>query len=414
LPDFNLDIDPLYPAYYDLNHECAYMLDKKHSPYEEVWVIKFTPSYKEPDSLMWIGTVTPDLKFTQNPELPKMRYDIDYNIPWNDLKYEHTWMLDDKHCVNAVEPIWAIKLRATKNVNSVKMMGMISPVPKVSINKELKHLNFGDIDYTVQYHDLGYTHVWMLDDNTDTWAVKVNYTNKPVGYKTIDYLTPYLDVIFISYHEPNAEQNWQRVLEKAPWAKRIDGVEGIFNAHRAAAKLSTTDLFFVVDGDAYLDDDWDFNYRPAIFDKDRDCAHVWASRNPVNDLVYQNGGVKLFPKKILLKHRTWNTLDMFAGIMPKTKAEDRISCTTTFNSDEFSTWRSAFREVVKLYVYNKILFLDAWMTKGEDRPFGTFAIQGARDGYNFAKENSNKFNVLTKINDYTWLQDKFRETQNSQ
>ena len=30
--------------------------------------------------------------------------------------------------------------------------------------------------------------------------------------------------------------------------------------------------------------------------KDRDAVHVWRSRNPINDLEYGYGGVKLFPR----------------------------------------------------------------------------------------------------------------------
>jgi hypothetical protein len=32
------------------------------------------------------------------------------------------------------------------------------------------------------------------------------------------------DVVFISYDEPNADQNYQDLLEKCPWALRSHGV----------------------------------------------------------------------------------------------------------------------------------------------------------------------------------------------
>ena len=45
------------------------------------------------------------------------------------------------------------------------------------------------------------------------------------------------DVVFISYDEPNADQNYQDLLEKCPWALRSHGVWGSDAAHKAAASM---------------------------------------------------------------------------------------------------------------------------------------------------------------------------------
>jgi hypothetical protein len=57
-------------------------------------------------------------------------------------------------------------------------------------------------------------------------------------------------------------------------------------------------MFYVVDGDAWLADGWTFDYQPTIWN--RNCAYIWTSRNPINDLEYGYGGVKLFPRQKLL------------------------------------------------------------------------------------------------------------------
>ena len=44
------------------------------------------------------------------------------------------------------------------------------------------------------------------------------------------------DIVYISYDEPNAEQNYANLLEKCPWAKRSHGVWGSDAAHKAAAE----------------------------------------------------------------------------------------------------------------------------------------------------------------------------------
>ena len=115
-----------------------------------------------------------------------------------------------------------------------------------------------------------------------------------------------LDVIQISYHEPYADDNFELLQLFAPHAKRVQGVEGIFNAHKAAAELAETRNFYVIDADAIIDEKFDFNFTPGPSKEqwpgvyETECVFVWRSQNPVNDLLYGYGGAKLFPRKALL------------------------------------------------------------------------------------------------------------------
>jgi hypothetical protein len=412
LPDLGVDANDCCPPFYDLAHECAYELDPIHQTNNErLWVIKFTPMWRRPKEWKWLGTITPEFTVIYNPELPKLDYDLDYLIPWHDFDYEHVWMLDRKHFKEGEEDIWAFTIQVTEELEGSKIVDYISPNVNITYNSDLPKLEYNE-EYIVPWHDLAYEHVWYLATNKTTekvWAVRASMCNTPIGEKEVGTVVPlfedHLDVVFISYKEPNADENWNRVLEKAPWAKRVHGVDGIFNAHKAAAKLAKTDMFFVVDGDAWLVDDWQFDFQPGIFD--RDCAYVWCSQNPVNDLTYQNGGVKLFNKSILMKQRKWTTLDMFTGIMPKISAEDKISCVTTFNVDEFSTWRSAFRECVKLYKNNQMGKLNEWLSSDPEKKFGKYAALGASQACDYASEFANDHTALLKINDYNWLRQQF-------
>ena len=63
-----------------------------------------------------------------------------------------------------------------------------------------------------------------------------------------------LDFVFISYTEPNKEENWADLKSKIPWAKRVDGVKGFDSAHKAAAEKAETDFFISVDGDNIVDE----------------------------------------------------------------------------------------------------------------------------------------------------------------
>lgn len=417
LPDLGVNVDECCPPFWELTHECAYELDPNSQTEdleERMWVVKFKPKWRKPEGWRWIGTISPQYSILSNPDLPKLPADIDYTIPWHDLKYEHIWMLDEKHTKDATEPIWAFKVTATNDVKGSIVIGTVELEGKLELNPTVNiPFNLPD-DFVVQHYDIGYQFVWVTAQGAEKiWIAKISYVDKPIGIKEIEItdevVTNRMDVIFISYNEPNAEQNWQRVLEKAPYAKRVSGVKGIFNAHKKAAKIADTDMFYVVDGDAWLADDWEFDFDPGIFD--RDCAYVWYCKNPINDLLYENGGVKLFPKKEMLGVSKWRTLDMYTGVTAKKKSMTRVSCLTTFNSDEFSTWRSAFRESVKLFINNKMNYLDAWMTKGADRPFGNYAIRGATEGYEFAKKYSHKVETLANINNYAWLQKKFDQSE---
>ena len=63
-----------------------------------------------------------------------------------------------------------------------------------------------------------------------------------------------LDFVYISFKEPNKEENWADLKNKVPWAKRVDGVVGFDNAHKAAADIAETDFFISVDGDNIIDE----------------------------------------------------------------------------------------------------------------------------------------------------------------
>jgi hypothetical protein len=101
----------------------------------------------------------------------------------------------------------------------------------------------------------------------------------------------------------------------------------------------------------------------------------------------------------------------------KLKVMPRVSNTTAFNTDPFSTWRSAFRECAKLAagtIKNQIVDesterLDAWLTLGADRPFGNYAIAGARAGLAYGTENKLNTQLMKQINSRTWLKEQFNE-----
>jgi hypothetical protein len=215
------------------------------------------------------------------------------------------------------------------------------------------------------------------------------------------------DIIFISYNESNADENFANLKERFPLAKRVHGITGIHNAHIAAARKSFTKMFWVVDADAHILDTFNFDY--TVPNWDLDVVHVWRSLNPINNLSYGYGGVKLLPKDLTLKMNT-NTIDMTTNISDKFKAIDAISNITAFNIDPFSTWRSAFRESCKLAMTNNeesLSRLDIWCTLNVDAKYGFYAYIGALAGRDYGEKNASLLEALSKINDFNWLQDRW-------
>ena len=222
------------------------------------------------------------------------------------------------------------------------------------------------------------------------------------------------DIVFISYNEPNAEENYTRLKSRFPTLRRVHGVKGIHQAHIAAAKKAFTRMFWVVDGDAEVLDTFNFDY--TVPDSELDVVHVWRSRNPVNGLEYGNGGIKLLPKKLTMQMDT-SRVDMTTSISTKFKAMDQVSNVTAFNTDPFTSWRSAFRECVKLS--SKVIDgqvddetahrLDVWCTQTTDEN----ALKGALAGRTYGQENAGNIPALSLINDFDWLHTQFEVSINS-
>jgi hypothetical protein len=217
------------------------------------------------------------------------------------------------------------------------------------------------------------------------------------------------DIIFISYNEPNADENFSKLKARFPLAKRIHGIKGIHNAHIAAAKKCFTKMFWVVDGDAIIVDSFDFSY--IVDEYNLNTVHVWRSRNPVNGLEYGYGGVKLLPRQLTINMDT-TTTDMTMNISNQFKVVEELSNITAFNTDPFSAWRSAFRECCKLAVINNpesLSRLHEWCKLVEDVPYGYYAYSGALAGNKYGCENAGNNPALSLINDFDWLKSQFEQ-----
>jgi hypothetical protein len=217
---------------------------------------------------------------------------------------------------------------------------------------------------------------------------------------------PY-DIVFLSYKETAAQTAYERLTARfdVTWVKDI---KGIFNAHKQAANMVKSEMFWVVDADADITEDFDFSYIPDVYDEE--VVHVWASSNPITGEEYGYGGVKLFNTEQVREATSWG-LDFTTGLSKRFKAMPEVSCVTRFNTDPYSTWRSAFRESVKLTLSkdpDSDKRLESWLNPIANSQYCDDAMRGAKEGKVFALANKNNPTELNKINDYDWLEEQWK------
>lgn len=262
---------------------------------------------------------------------------------------------------------------------------------------------------------------------------KTTYQNMPRSSKVIQSQEEntarppseeWYDIVFISNGEPNAEENFARLKQVASKNRihRVDNIKGIYEAHLAASKVATTKMFYVVDADAWIVENFFFddNY-------DQEKILVYNSINPINYLCYGYGGVKLFPKTIFSKILE-NYVDMTTSL-GETIVVPTISCVTQFNTSEFDTWRSAFRECAKLSSKTittklKSIMLETLTDQGDEETierlhtwttkaagaYAEFCLKGAIAGKEFGEKYKDHQDQMCLINNYEYLENLFKSS----
>jgi len=232
-----------------------------------------------------------------------------------------------------------------------------------------------------------------------------------------------LDFVYISFKEPNKEQNWADLKNKVPWAKRVDGVVGFDSAHKAAADMAETEFFISVDGDNIIDEnfllqtlDWNMTDRKAV--------HRWRAKNSINGLVYGNGGLVGWDKMTCVSMKTHENADSeenkidFCWGVPHENLHNCYS-TTVINSTPQQAFVAGFREGVKMSTHKgtpikasefdriwptNLRILTTWCSVGADIENGKFAMLGARMGtfYTVLDNKQNDYDVsdLGNMADY--------------
>lgn len=217
-------------------------------------------------------------------------------------------------------------------------------------------------------------------------------------------------VYFLYTQEANMNDNWERLTSIVPAATAVASVGSIFASHKHIADQCTADSFYVVDGDSWIVDGFNFDRKIDLTPR---SVAVFRSHNPVNGLVYGHGGVKLFSKDCFSIDRI-DRPDMTTTLADSYIKVNTLATEHRFNYSPYSTWRTAFREAVKLSSgINKNNNdqesqdrLKMWCTAGLEAAYGFFSTAGAQQGVAYTRDPDY---VAANVNDFVWLRDRFIE-----
>ena len=214
-----------------------------------------------------------------------------------------------------------------------------------------------------------------------------------------------LDIVFIQNGEPNAVQNFKRLNlhagEKGNRLVAVDNINGRAAAYHAAARASTTPWFFAVFAKLEVDVDFDWTWQP---DRMQEAKHyIFHARNPVNGLVYGHQAMIAYNRQLVLDNPGVGldfTLDSPHEVVPI------LSGTAHYDTSEWSTWRTAFREVLKLKaslpdVENEYR-ITQWL-KSTESAYSLMSVAGAEDALEYYDEVGGDFDQLKKSYEWSWL-----------
>ena len=226
-----------------------------------------------------------------------------------------------------------------------------------------------------------------------------------------DYLTPtLLDIIYISNGEPEAERWYEHLVKTCGReVKRVKDVTGRALAYKAAAELSSTPWFFTVFAKLEVVEDFDWTWQPDCLQEPK--HYIFNSRNAVNGLEYGHMGVIAYNKQLVLDTHVWGldfTLSKPHAVVPK------LSAIAHYNTTPELTWRTAFREVLKLKddivktgSVESQYRLEVWMSEatGDHSMWSLLGAKDAIEYYALAQTHEFKDDFLLLSFEWKWLSD---------
>jgi hypothetical protein len=219
-----------------------------------------------------------------------------------------------------------------------------------------------------------------------------------------------LDIIFISNGEQCAEENYQHLLKVASKfgnrVVRVDNVNGRVASQHAAANISNTHWYFLVNAKLKVNENFDFHWQPNVYKSRR--HYIFTATNALNELEYGHQAI-VANNKILTLDTVVRGLDFTMD--SKHEVVTINSGIGMYNSSPWDTWRTAFRECIKLcYARDNESKerLEVWKTVANGN-FAQYSIQGAQDAVDYFNAVNGDLEMLKLSYEWDWLKTKFNK-----
>lgn len=218
------------------------------------------------------------------------------------------------------------------------------------------------------------------------------------------------DIIFLSNGEKCQEENFNQLLKVTTnlpnKVKRIENINGRVKSFHVAAEASETPWFYIVFAKLFINDSFQFDYE---FDRTKPKHHIFYALNPVNQLVYGHQSLVLYNKKIVLETHGKQLDFTMEG---KHVVVEKLVGIAKFNFDPYSTWKTAFRECIKLKNQKDERSkerLNVWLTKAEG-DFAEYSLLGSKDAVEYYNMVNGDYEKLMLTYEWDWL-DKYYQSK---
>ena len=212
-----------------------------------------------------------------------------------------------------------------------------------------------------------------------------------------------LDIVYVSNGEPDEQKWYDHLVASAPsrkihWVRNIKGRSA---AYKACAEISTTPWYFNVFAKLEVDANFDWDWQPDYMQEPK--HYIFNALNPVNRLVYGHQAIIAYNKKLVLETDETHGLDF--TLSKEHEVVDMMSGTAHFNVDPVITWRTAFRECIKLSAASDMLSkerLSVWCTiaNGDN---AKWSLAGAADAVDYYDAVNGDMDKLLLSFEWEWL-----------
>jgi hypothetical protein len=220
-----------------------------------------------------------------------------------------------------------------------------------------------------------------------------------------------MDIVFISYDEPDAEQNWQILSDRFPRAHRVHGVKGMETALETAANVAQTPWYFAVFAKTRLHETFDFSFVPDYMQQPK--HYIFDCLNQSNQLQYGHMGVVMYNCNGVRTSNQQKNFGLDYTLSFLHESIPILSCYGEFATTPYHAWRTAFRESAKLSYFENITpsvegsyRLKIWSTVAQGQ-HKEWVLKGAADGIKFFNLTNGDLTQLKQSFRWEWLRNYF-------